>query len=135
MAGSGLFMLLESEASLMRTVACLQPKKVESEFNALVNAAVRDYKATMAYIPKEGTIFDNEVWLNFNELFNLCVDIKKKEAVESAAEAAAAAAAIAAAPASVSAVAEAPASAPAAPLNPHPIAEHGPAPAKVSRKR
>lgn len=66
----------------MRTVECLNPNAAEDQFNVLVNEGVRDYKALLDFIPKQGTIFDNAVMGKFNDLLNLCIEIKKKEAIE-----------------------------------------------------
>lgn len=72
------------EGAIMRTAECLNPKMAEEKFNNLVNEGVRDYKALLDFTPKEGAIFDNAILSKFSDLFNLCIDIKKKKAIEAA---------------------------------------------------
>lgn len=61
----------------------MNAEKLESVFNEMVDDAVHDYKTFWANI-----FYDNEdlfkisTLTNFKELFDICIDIKKREAVE-----------------------------------------------------
>lgn len=80
-----LYVLLQNEEAIMSTALQMNPLEIEEKFNILVNDAVRDYKSSMEGIPRSGDFFQTEVWINFYDLFNLCVDIKKGEAAAAAA--------------------------------------------------
>ena len=70
------------EAAIIATAEQIKPHEAENQFNSIVDAAVNDYKATMDGIIDNGKWFEIELMTNFNEFFNACIDIKKKEAVE-----------------------------------------------------
>lgn len=70
------------EAAIITTVHQVNPHEVENRFNNIVAAAVADYKATMEGIVENGKWFEIELMTNFNDFFNACIDVKKREAEE-----------------------------------------------------
>lgn len=81
-AGGSLYTLLQMEAAIITTVHQVNPHEVENKFNNIVAAAVEDYKGTMEGIVENGKWFEIELMTNFNDFFNACIDLKKREAEE-----------------------------------------------------
>lgn len=86
LASNSLYVLMQSEEGIMAAAMHMNAEALESAFNEMVDDAVRDYKSfrDTAYHYNDD-LFKITTLTNFKDLFDVCIDIKKKEACEAAA--------------------------------------------------
>lgn len=81
-AGNGLFELVKNERAIMAAATAYKPNEVEASFNQIVASAVENYSVFMAELWVDPKPLEIEILVNFNQFFELVIDIKKTEAVE-----------------------------------------------------
>lgn len=80
-AVNSLYILMQNEIGIMAAATIIKPDVLEKKFNSMLEEAVDDYKAFLS-AAYEDDIFKISTLINFKELFDVCLDIKKKEKVE-----------------------------------------------------
>lgn len=81
-AENSLYLLIKNESALLDLAKSFEPLEYEKKFDKMLEAAIEDYPIFLA--TKKST-FEAEVMINFEELFDILIDIKKKMAQEVAA--------------------------------------------------
>lgn len=79
LSGSGLYEIVKKERAISAAAALYDPNDIENSFNKLVAAAAENYNTFMAEIWVNQNDFEIEVLTNFEEFFEILIDIKKKE--------------------------------------------------------
>lgn len=75
---------MQNESGIMAAASMTDPKKMEEKFDHMLDEATSDYKGFI-HMAFEDDIFKISALTNFKDLFDVCLDIKKKEKVEAAA--------------------------------------------------
>lgn len=86
-AENSLYFLIKNETVLLSLAKAFDPNAYEEKFNAMLGDAIEDYPIFLANIGKTATPFQADVMINFEDLFNILIDIKKKLTEEAAANA------------------------------------------------
>lgn len=84
-AENGLYLLLKNEGILMSIAKAYNPEACEAKLNSMLDAAIADYPIFLANIGRTSSSIESDVIVNFDELFNVLLDIKKKIAAQEAA--------------------------------------------------
>lgn len=69
---------MQSETKILAAASLTSAEKMENTFDSMLNDATENYK-TFLESGFEDDIFKISVLINFKELFEVCLDIKKKE--------------------------------------------------------
>lgn len=80
----GIFELVQFEKILFAAAKTFDVGKTETAFNKMLDEAVADYETFNANVLKNPTKLKNDILSNFIDLFELIIDIKKKESIEAA---------------------------------------------------
>lgn len=89
LAETGLYEIMKMERLLLAAAESFKITDIESSFNEIVDRAVNDYSAFSSSVAFNPTQLEIDLLTNFNEFFELIIDIKKKEEDEKLAVAAA----------------------------------------------
>ena len=77
-AGSSLYELIKNETEICLAAQEIKTVEIETQFNAMAELASKDYDLFKFNLHKNSTQFQREVMVNFSELFELVIDIKKR---------------------------------------------------------
>lgn len=81
-AENSLYLLIKNEAVLFGLAKAYIPAEYEKKFDKMLDAALADYPIFLATIGKSTSNFEADVMINFEDLFETLIDIKKKMAQE-----------------------------------------------------
>lgn len=83
-AANTLLELMQLEAAVMCAASMIKPAEIEAKFNSMVDSAVADYKTFLqkAFDGGDSDLFKVTTMSNFKSLFDICIDIRKKEQTE-----------------------------------------------------
>lgn len=70
---------MKIEAVLVGAARGYNADMFEQKFNSMVDVAVDDYPIFLVNIGKKPTAFESDVIINFSDLFDYVIDIKKRE--------------------------------------------------------
>lgn len=90
LAGTGLYEIIKNERFLLAAAESFKPNDIETSFDGIVDAAVKNYNAYTTSVALNPNRLEIELLTNFSDFFEIIIDIKKKEEVEKQAVAAAA---------------------------------------------
>lgn len=96
MAGSSIYEIIKNERIIMAAVSTFKPAEIENTFNKCVQNAINNYNAFCTNVQLNPNELEIDLLTNFNELFELVIDIKKMDTEKSGADAVAAVVAVAA---------------------------------------
>lgn len=81
LATCGLFELMKNEAVIISAAKEVDASGAEMEFNGMVQAALENYTVFKANLAVQSTPIQRGVIINFAELFDYVINIKKREEI------------------------------------------------------
>lgn len=82
-AANSLLILMQCEMGVMKAASTINPDKMEKKFETMIENATDNYRwfSTSAYDDDDDDLFKTITLTNFRELFELCIDIRKREKI------------------------------------------------------